>query len=510
MKKLSLLLLVLLNACQQNTNTVAQTENTQSLTHEEFADWTAKEIQKAMQENDIPAVAVGIIRDGEIIYKDGFGTFTRESDENVTSNTIFQIASISKMFTGLVVSHLIEEGKLELHREINFYLEDILTERAKKTFKGITLQQLMQHQAGIPNYACSVYGKAKADGFSWDGGYSEEELIEDINTIELDFEPGTRVDYSNSGYNIAGYICEKVTGMEYEELVKKYVTSGREMPNTVKQLSDVQKKNIAMAYPPSDPKRMTGYSNWGKATPASGLFSNVDDLMVLMQDHLDAYREFLKDSTMSPMILTDRKSLDTMLMNEDPDIIYGLGLMKWPLKKGDRYQHDGDADGYTLFYSFTPELNTGKVLLTSSGGGWVLNLEEKIEAKLTNTKFIETLTASQIVKLVNEKGIAGLKEELSKLDEEADREKLLDPYTLNVAGYELIKADKLPQAIEVFKLGTELYPEEANFFDSLGEAYKMNGQNEPALESYRKALEINPEYGNAENAKKIIAELESL
>ena len=333
-----------------------------------------KTVEQEMEANNIPAVAVGVIKDGKIMYTNGFGVQQRDSEMLVDQHIIFQIASVSKMFTGIIVNNLVNEGKLDLQAKIINYLKDDLNSKAKEELASITLAQLMQHTAGIPNYACSVYPKSKKNGFYWKDGYDKDEFLADINTIELDFTAGSNQSYSNSGYNLVGFVCEKQTGLFYAELLQKYITHPYALTNTFVVPVDNQISQIAIPYLPHEPMQATSYSDWGKATPASGIFSSIYDLMQLMQMQMSAYGEKSKSGFHS-LVLTEHPQLDHHL-----DFQYYLGLF---LREGpsglNLYQHDGDADGYMIFYTFSPEKNIGKVMVTSCGGEWFIELDRKIE-----------------------------------------------------------------------------------------------------------------------------------
>ena len=499
-KILFLLVVIFTGSCSPSNPSIPKNEDEEitAVSNKELTEWTSKTILASMEKHRRPSVAVGLIRDGRIIYANGLGTLSRDSDQPVTAESIFQIASVSKMFTGILVSKFIEEGKLDLNENITTYLNGVLTERSKKEFSGITLAHLMQHKAGIPNYGCSVYLKSKENGFFWEKGYTEKELTEDINKMELDFEPGSDFSYSNSGYAIAGYILEQVSGKSYGELIETYITNPYEMQNTVADLSDEQEKRVTTPYPPDNPQNATRHSNWGKATPASGLFSTVDDLLKLMLKQLEAYRQHEKTNKMNPLVLTNRSGLDNQM-----DFNYGLGFFGRKGPNGETlYQHDGDADGYTIFYTISPTNNFGKVLITSAGGSWFNELDKEIEAKIFNSHYIEPLWQSDIVSMAEGSGISLLKQDLENFTKKEDIRQRFREWELNNAGYELIRKQKINEAIEIFLFCTKVYPESANAFDSLGEAYMIADQDSLAIENYKKSLSLNPENTNAVNMLK--------
>lgn len=330
-----------------------------------------EKIKKAMEENNVPSLSIGIIRDGKIDLLKGFGTRSRKDTTKVNESSIFQIASQSKMFTGIIVNNLIQEGKLNLEEPITSYFPSDINVNAKKRLHKIKLKFLLNHTSGIPSDACSVYSE-RIDGDAWTKGYSKEQLIKDINAINLEFEPSSQFQYSNSGYAIVGFICETVSNLSYSHLLKKYVTEKYELKNTSVVLSDMQRLKLVTPYRKDDRMIETKPSNMGMATPASAIYSNITDLTKIVADQIIAYRLYDSLNEQSPLILTKQTS------KMDEKFQYGFGLIKENSGSNIKYGHGGDADGFGCEYFFSPQKNTGVVVLTSSGGRWLGELADGI------------------------------------------------------------------------------------------------------------------------------------
>lgn len=328
-------------------------------------------VEKALKENDIPSLSIGIFRNGKIVLIKGFGRKSRTDSTKVDENSIYQIASQSKTFTGIIVNNLIQEGKLNLNKSITTYLPNKITENSRNRLEKIKLKYLMNHTSGIPSDACSVYNQ-RTEGEAWLKGYSKNKLITDINNIKLEFEPGSQFQYSNSGYAIVGLICENVSGLKYKELLKKYVTDKYDLKNTVVDLNNQQKKMLVTPYKKDKRKIATKPSLMGMATPASAVFSNANDLTKLISNQINAYRLYEEEEKQNPLILTTH----TSEINEG--LQYGFGLIKETKKDNVKYGHGGDADGFACEYFLNPKENIGVVILTSSGGNWVGELANKI------------------------------------------------------------------------------------------------------------------------------------
>jgi CubicO group peptidase (beta-lactamase class C family) len=331
-------------------------------------------IDSTMKTNNIPSLSLGIVRQGVLSFTKGFGTVERGSAIKVDEHTLYQIGSDTKKFTAIIVNNLVAEGKLSLKEPITTYLVNQLTDSAKLKLSGITLEMLLRHTAGIPNREPS---NKRKDGDPMTIEFSEDSMIRDLNVMKLDFAPNSNFAYSNFGFAIAGYISEKVTGLSYDHLVKKYVTDKYGMPNTGVYLDTEQEKRIAWPYRKDN--RMIKSKPWtmGKMTPAGGIYSNVTDVSRQMIAQIKVYRNFDENKQKShPLVLTDDKK----------EGHFGFGLAKVVDSIGVRYGHGGDLDGYASGYVFAPDENIGIILLTSSGGRWLARLEKQILAEMMNNR----------------------------------------------------------------------------------------------------------------------------
>ncbi|WP_271406820.1 serine hydrolase domain-containing protein [Tenacibaculum soleae] len=357
------------------TNCKSQNNNNNNIAKDISTNITYNSIQQkidsVLKENNIPSLSVGIINDGKLEFLKGFGAQKRGSYQNVTDTSIYQIASQSKMFTGIIVNSLINEGKLKLDEPIINYFPNTVIKEAKERLRAITLKNILQHTAGFPSDTFSVY-RNRVEGGYWLDGYSEKELIDDINKVELEFEPGSKFSYSNSGYGVVGFICEQVSGKSYENLVKEYITDFYGLNNTVVTLSSEQKTLLVTPYRKDNRTIETKASIMGMATPASAIYSNISDLTKLMLLQIDAYYKYDRQKKDNVLILTK----ETANMNEN--LHYGFGLIKGGEGEQIKYGHGGDADGFACEYFFSPQKSHGVVILTSSGGRWVGKLADDI------------------------------------------------------------------------------------------------------------------------------------
>lgn len=330
-------------------------------------------VKQAINANDIPAVSIGIVRKGEIWVNTGFGRKKIGEEESVDERNIYQIGSLSKMFTGIIVKNLIAEGKLNPQVSVLTFLPNTLSTKAKEKLANVTLDQLLRHRSGIRSSPPT--NRRKNQNAPLLVEYTEADMVRDLNRLKSKFEPDEDFNYSNYGYAIIGYICERVSGLEFAELLRKYVSEKYGLPNTCLDPTPEQSKWIPTPYQPNKRNKPTQAWRMGKLSPAGGIYSTTGDLLALMRRQIQSYREPAANAAEDPLVLT--KQTDPIGLH------YGYGLYKNVKEDRIIYFHGGDLDGFSSVYMFYPERNIGLILLTSSGGSWIhYDLTDRIMDKL--------------------------------------------------------------------------------------------------------------------------------
>jgi CubicO group peptidase (beta-lactamase class C family) len=179
--------------------------------------------QGAIDSGMAPGISIAVTRDGKIIHAAGYGLADIENDVAVTAKTNFRIASITKSFTAAAIMQLVEADKIELSDPITKHIPDYNTHD-----HTITVQQLLNHTSGIPNYT-EIEAK---DRTAWRRHRSHEEMRAIFEDKELDFEPGMSWHYSNSGYYLLGMIIEKAGGVSYQEYLDAHLIAPAGLSNT--------------------------------------------------------------------------------------------------------------------------------------------------------------------------------------------------------------------------------------------------------------------------------------
>lgn len=165
-----------------------------------------------MQKKKIPGMSIAIVKNGEIVKVKGYGLANIELNVPATPDTVYQSGSIAKTFTATLIMMLVERGKLGLDDKINLYFKE-----APKTWQNITIRHLLTHTSGIYGYTNNPLNI----NFRLD--YTDEELFKLIASKPLDFQPGDKFNYSNSGYVLLGMIIKNVTGKHWGDLAEEYI-----------------------------------------------------------------------------------------------------------------------------------------------------------------------------------------------------------------------------------------------------------------------------------------------
>lgn len=345
-----------------------------------------QKVQQFMAKEDIPALAIGIIKNGKVVFTSTHGVIDRINKKAINSKTLFQIGSHSKAITGMIALELINEGKLHLSDKVIELLPGVFPKASIDEFKSLTIEHLMVHRSGLPNYPKNV---TRIDGDAFLGGYSEEMLLAALSTVELKFAPNEKWRYANFNYAVLGYILSKITNKSYAQLVKHYVADKYQLSDMLVNLSDEQiNTQLATPYRKDDRQVVTQPWDMGLLTPHGGVYSTIEDFAQLMELQMAAYTKYNNSGLTSPLISTQIMSETECSEHGSkyPGFSYGFGMFEATPEFGMFSEtvlyHGGDLDGFGSEYRFSPEHGVGVVMLTSSGGkkfiGFAIEIMEEL------------------------------------------------------------------------------------------------------------------------------------
>ena len=170
-------------------------------------------VREQMQARHIPGLSLVVVRDGKIVKAQSYGLANVELNAPATNESVFEIGSITKQLTATAVMLLVEEGKIKLDERIDAYLSDA---HPPDAWNAVTVRHLLTHTSGIKTYT-------GLPGFEFSRHLKKEEFVKALSTFPLDFQPDEKWAYSNSGYNLLGFILEKASGEPYWEFMAERI-----------------------------------------------------------------------------------------------------------------------------------------------------------------------------------------------------------------------------------------------------------------------------------------------
>jgi CubicO group peptidase (beta-lactamase class C family) len=301
-----------------------------------------------------PGAAVLVEKDGNVIFEKGYGVRELRAHTKIDLQTNFRLASVTKQFTAMAIMLLIHDGKLHYDDP----LTDIFPEFPAYG-KSITVRNLLTHTSGLPDYAEIMEQQEKSGGPRW----SPEHQIQDQEVLALlesqpagRFPPGTRWEYSNSGYVVLGLIARKASGMPYGDFLERRIFTRLKMKHTV--VYEKDKNTIrGRAYGHSkenDRLVETDQSSTSATLGDGGIYCNVEDMAKWaegLRNHV-LLSEKESEPALTPVKLAEGNlphwprgpgSTDSA---EAPAVLYGFGWFLDPYHGHARNYHDGGTMGF--------------------------------------------------------------------------------------------------------------------------------------------------------------------
>jgi CubicO group peptidase (beta-lactamase class C family) len=288
--------------------------------------------------------AVLVARDGKVVLAKGYGMANYEWDVPNTPSTRFRLGSITKQFTSMAIMQLVEKGLLSVDDPITRRLPDY-----PKTGDRITIHHLLTHTSGIPSYTgVPEYQKNMRVAFT------AAQMIDGFKDKPLEFAPGEKFKYDNSGYFLLGAIIEKVSGEPYEAYLQAHIfdplgmkDSGYDRPQTL-----LKHRAAGYDWSPSGP-RNTEYLDMGQPYAAGSLYSTVEDLYTWDQA---LYTEKLVKRATLDAIFTPR-------IESAPGVQYAYGWSVSTVHKRRMIGHGGGINGFATFIARFPDERAVVIIL---------------------------------------------------------------------------------------------------------------------------------------------------
>ena len=318
-----------------------------------YADAVDDWVRGEMRRQDIPGLAIAVVRAGKVIKVQGYGMANLETDAPVMPSTKFQLASVTKQFTATASMLLVEDGRVALDAPVGRYLAG-----TPASWKAITIQNLLRHTSGLPDYLGmpeSVQCKNAADIFTL------------LRQAPLEFQPGVGQMYSNSNYVLLGLVIQRVSGKTYDQFLKDRLFKRLGMDSTHRRI--VKDPRLAVGYAP---KRWWSFSFSKSSFLAPGLWDHGDGGLVTTAEDMGRWAAALHSGKILKKSSIDQMWSKTHLPS-GTIVDYGFGLVVNDYGRGRIIGHSGLRPGavanFTTYVDGDGQMLSVAVLFNVSNPG---------------------------------------------------------------------------------------------------------------------------------------------
>lgn len=295
----------------------------------------------------IPGFAAAVIKDGKVVYRKGFGYANLEYGIAITPKTVFDVASLSKQFAGMAIAMLEEQGRLSLDDDIRKYVPEV-----PYFGKPITLRHLLHHTSGLRDWPQTM----AVAGWKFEDVISFQQILKNVSYQQkLNFEPGSKYLYSNTGYNLLAETVKRITGKSFRRWTDENIFTPLGMTGT--HVHDDHReivKNRAYSYIYDKTKGYLKAVENLTAVGSSSLYSTVDDLAKWMLN--------LETGKVGGKALIRKIHTRGFLDNGD-ELNYAFGLNTGDYRGLKRVRHGGTWRGFRSTLHHYPGRQFGVVIL---------------------------------------------------------------------------------------------------------------------------------------------------
>ena len=321
-------------------------------------------IERGMKQWQIPGLAIAVVKDGKVLLSKGYGVNEFGKEEKTDENTLFIIASNSKLFTGTAVAKLDYEKKLSLNDKVTKYIPWFsLYDPGSTTL--VNIKDMLCHRLGTKTF--------QGDFTFWDSNLPKDSIIWKMRLLKPTGEFRQDYGYCNSAFLVAGEILAKVTGQTWENYVEENILRPIGMNTTYMNTAGIQnRKNTASPHNNlySSITKIP-FDNVDNLGPATSMVSNVKDLSKWLLFQLDSGRYGGKQ-ILPWAVLQKTRDLNILTGSRKSTIYpthfrgYGLGVFSTDYAGRQIYWHTGGAFGHVTNVCFVPEENLGITILTNN------------------------------------------------------------------------------------------------------------------------------------------------
>ncbi|HEX6126654.1 MAG TPA: serine hydrolase [Pyrinomonadaceae bacterium] len=346
-------------------------------------DETAKKVDAYLAQwdkNDMPGVAVSIVKDGKLVYKRGLGMANLDHDVPNSPTTLFNVASVSKAFTAASVVLLSQQGKLSLDDDIRKYVPEL-----PQYSDTITIRHLLHHTSGIRDYGPLV----RFAGLATDSDYDEKFILKTLaRQKNISFKPGSKYSYSNSGYFLLGVIVARVSGKSLRAFADENIFKPLGMKNT--RFDDNRfeiVKNRAHGYMVGPGNSIRARSTLDTLVGDGGILTTVEDLYLWDQNFYDPK---VGGKEMIALLTTPAT------LNSGEKITYAFGMWSSKYKGLKKVTHSGNVSGFRAQLVAFPDQRFSVIVLSNNSAIIPPVVVEKLAGIYLEGQFTDTAAKPKV------------------------------------------------------------------------------------------------------------------
>ena len=345
---------------------------------QEFATWVNSFFEQQLSELNIPGAVISVVKDGEIFFANGYGYANLEQKIPADAEkTLFRVASLSKLFTATAAMQLYERGELDIHSDVNRYLEDWQIESSYS--EPVTPARMMMHTDGTTQRLIGLGARTKAQ---------MQPLAEYLPEYmpKIYYPPGKFYSYSNHSIALLGYLVEKISGIPFVEYIDKNIFQPLEMSRSSFEQPPVSElpKNFATGYQIKNGKAEPVPYLYLNIAPAAAAMTTATDMAHFMLAHLQQ-GNYRGSQILQPETTEMMHSSHYQIHPKLPGTSYGFRERLVNNKRA--IGHLGSLRGYSSYLNLIPEEKIGIFIATNSFS----NLHDRFVAQFFDRYFPEQI-----------------------------------------------------------------------------------------------------------------------
>ncbi|WCO02499.1 serine hydrolase domain-containing protein [Psychroserpens ponticola] len=486
-------LVCLISACFFSCKTDTNTAN---------AEDTKNKYTRFIMDMKAEGLATGnilVYEDGKVVFKSSNGLRSINPIDSLNFKSQFRLASVSKQFTGMAIMKLKEAGEIEYDQNVNTILTDF-------PYDNISVRHLLHHISGLTDYERIIARNFVKEDTTKTYILGNDEVLKEFYRVnpKLDFQPGEKWEYSNTGYIVLASIVEKISGQHFRDFLKQKIFDPVGMRNTTLYSyqidADSNMPNRVYGYRYGLNQKdliINDYNIVNGVRGDDGIYSTLEDLY--------KWNMALVNHTIIPKDYLDEAWTPGKLNNGDAtEYGFGWGLVSKP---GEPIvvNHSGGWVGFATFLHNEVDAKNGFIILTNDSGENYRPILDNVRNMSDGKHYVMPRKSvyKEMAKRTYNTNVKDAIEFYHKVKTDTIGY-VVSEGDNNWLGYAFLNENKPSDALAIFKLNIEEFPKSANTYDSYGDALLVKGDTLLALENFRKCFAMDSTLLYAKDKSKVL------